>query len=302
MTLKTTIAKKRQRLPDHSAQENQSQNQEFNLTDTQQYIEILGKLGSLIPELINNPSSFKENPMLMGEIMELGKKVSNITGESHEALKIGHNAKNPANKVAGLLGLAKDYNDIEVAVKNNYIYYLLVFWSGIKSALEDGYNTENVQVDNFVNILKKVLTDLAEGKYELPIKEKQRKKVNIKFNLDKADLSTFATMNFTHVINFFVNCLRNSKEADANKIDITVTTDSKNLYVSIKDNGKGIPKAHRDKVFDLGFTSRGDSGGSGIGIGGYKRIINEMGGGVGFKTKTGLWSGTTFTAALPLER
>jgi PAS domain S-box-containing protein len=66
--------------------------------------------------------------------------------------------------------------------------------------------------------------------------------------------------------------------------------------ITVGDTGKGIPLEHRQKVFQLFFTTR--PGGSGIGLASTFRIVQLLNGSIDFTTEVG--KGTTFRIELPL--
>ena len=47
-------------------------------------------------------------------------------------------------------------------------------------------------------------------------------------------------------------------------IDIKYTVNSKNILLSIRDNGNGIPEGMREKIFEPNFTTK--SSGTGLGL------------------------------------
>jgi PAS domain S-box-containing protein len=67
--------------------------------------------------------------------------------------------------------------------------------------------------------------------------------------------------------------------------------------IRISDEGRGIPPALHDKVFDAFFTTKGRKG-TGLGLSSVARIVNQVGGSVSFHSEVG--SGTTFEVRLPL--
>lgn len=63
------------------------------------------------------------------------------------------------------------------------------------------------------------------------------------------------------------------------KITITLTSDGDNVVFAVKDNGGGIAKDAINKVFDYRFTTKVDSGGTGIGLYFAKMVVKEKLGG-----------------------
>jgi len=72
--------------------------------------------------------------------------------------------------------------------------------------------------------------------------------------------------------------------------------DSKAVF-SLKDNGKGIPKEIREKLFEP-FVTYGKFSGTGLGLAITKEIIGLHNGDISFETRTN--SGTTFYIEFPL--
>jgi PAS domain S-box-containing protein len=66
--------------------------------------------------------------------------------------------------------------------------------------------------------------------------------------------------------------------------------------ITVGDTGKGIPPEHRQRIFQLFFTTR--PGGSGIGLASTFRIVQLLNGSIDFTTEVG--KGTTFRIELPL--
>jgi signal transduction histidine kinase len=62
------------------------------------------------------------------------------------------------------------------------------------------------------------------------------------------------------------NLLENSLQHDATEVVISTVHDEFHLQLSLHDNGKGISAANRDKIFTPFFTTRRNSGGTGLGL------------------------------------
>jgi signal transduction histidine kinase len=71
----------------------------------------------------------------------------------------------------------------------------------------------------------------------------------------------------------------------------------KGVAISIKDNGSGIPKAARDKIFQPFFTTKPTGEGTGLGLSLTYDIIKTHGGEISVKSKEG--EGSEFIVFLP---
>lgn len=97
----------------------------------------------------------------------------------------------------------------------------------------------------------------------------------------------------------FNNLLKNAIEATPENvqcvIEINFLITSKNILLTIKDNGNGIPENMREKIFEPNFTTK--SSGTGLGLAFVKNSIENANGKVWFETTTG--AGTTFYLSFP---
>lgn len=97
----------------------------------------------------------------------------------------------------------------------------------------------------------------------------------------------------------FNNLLKNAIEATPHDrkciIDINYLVTSKNILLTIKDNGNGIPEEMREKIFEPNFTTK--SSGTGLGLAFIKNSIENANGKIWFETTMG--TGTTFYLSLP---
>ena len=80
------------------------------------------------------------------------------------------------------------------------------------------------------------------------------------------------------------------------EIHIDINENAKSINVLVSDNGKGIPKNIRQKIFSPGFTTK--RRGWGLGLSLSKRIIKDYHNGKIFVQKSELGKGTTFCVSL----
>jgi signal transduction histidine kinase len=68
------------------------------------------------------------------------------------------------------------------------------------------------------------------------------------------------------------------------------------VAIAVSDTGVGIPRVDLEKIFEPFYTTRGDSGGTGLGLGLCRMLISEMGGRI--EVRSVLGQGSTFTVVL----
>jgi PAS domain S-box-containing protein len=95
-----------------------------------------------------------------------------------------------------------------------------------------------------------------------------------------------------------LNLVLNAVDAMPNggQLQLTLSRRGEMAEITVGDTGKGIPTEHRQKVFQLFFTTR--PGGSGIGLASTFRIVQLHNGSIDFTSEVG--RGTTFRIELPL--
>lgn len=101
------------------------------------------------------------------------------------------------------------------------------------------------------------------------------------------------------LIQVFNNLLKNAIQSiptgREGKIQVSVETTPENVFVHIRDNGKGISDDIKDKLFTPNFTTK--STGMGLGLSISQNMIRMAGGQITFETK--IDEGTVFHVILP---
>lgn len=77
-----------------------------------------------------------------------------------------------------------------------------------------------------------------------------------------------------------------------------VSDDNRSVALIVQDNGEGIPRESRERVFDLLYSTKG-SRGTGFGLAITKKLIEDHGGRITVRSELG--QGTVFTLHLPLR-
>jgi len=172
------------------------------------------------------------------------------------------------------------------------------------------------QTDRCLDITRRILAFVRETppeKVEVDIQELLKKTVdfltyeirfdNIKIFFDIPSEPIKLISDPKKLEQIFVNLITNAIHAVKEKknvkgqIRIKVSKAPSAVEVSIIDNGIGIPKEIREKIFDFFFTTKPAGIGTGLGLGIVKKIVKSLGGDLYFESEVGV--GTTFTVRLP---
>ena len=104
----------------------------------------------------------------------------------------------------------------------------------------------------------------------------------------------------------FNNLIKNSWEAMSQTYEPKIIVkgrrdiDPKFVLVTVKDNGPGIPKEIQEKIWVSFFTTKGGSGGTGLGLSSVMQIVNQHGGSISLESEAG--KGAMFSVRLPVEK
>ena len=99
------------------------------------------------------------------------------------------------------------------------------------------------------------------------------------------------------ILNLLVNAGQ-ATEGSNGLIKIKTWADSKKVYLSIRDNGHGIPPENISRLFDAFFTTKDIGEGTGLGLSLSHDIIKKHGGDITVESEVGV--GTEFVLSLPL--
>jgi len=146
------------------------------------------------------------------------------------------------------------------------------------------------------------LITLAESVFEefqFRIKDKN---ITIKTDYDKTLSSINIDPKLMRIIfqNIISNAIRyTSKDG---KISLGIIKQKPNVFITVKDNGCGIPKNQQSKIFERLFRADNvraiDAEGNGLGLYIVKKVLDQAGGKIWFESQEG--RGTTFYVNIPL--
>lgn len=124
---------------------------------------------------------------------------------------------------------------------------------------------------------------------------------NLTLELNLSDSIPPVPLSMTEMEQVIVNLIKNAAEASHGPVRIVLSTGLSDTHVWLKvsDDGPGMPPETIRYIFDPFFSTKRQSGGSGLGLSICHGIVLDHGGTITVESKVG--SGTTFMIKLPLS-
>ena len=228
-------------------------------------------VGILIIEIMEQVKQFVALNQTLKEL-EKEKQLKN------SLFKITHEVKNPISVCKGYLSMM-DYSDVEKIKGYNEII------------LGELNRTLDI-MDNFSMYTKiNVNLDIMDLDYLIEDTINNFKLLfdnhNVKINYTSID-ELYINGDYDRLKQVLVNIFKNSVEADAKNIDLSIKEDKKNIVLDIKDDGHGICKEDLNKIDELFYTSK--EKGCGIGVSLSKEIVRLHNGFIKYKSKEGKYT------------
>lgn len=175
-----------------------------------------------------------------------------------------------------------------------------------KNKLNDFCDTLIEQIDTMSNVATSFSDFATLPKTQLEktdIVEATKKVVEIfeqnNIYLETSSENIFIKLDKEQWIRVMTNLIKNSIQAIPHDrepiIHVKITESLKTVKVIVSDNGLGVSKNNRDKIFEPKFTTKSD--GMGLGLGIVRSIINSHRGKISYKSKSK--KGTDFKISLP---
>ncbi|GEO23281.1 PAS domain S-box protein [Cyclobacterium qasimii] len=233
---------------------------------------------------------------------ELIKKARELEQSNEEleqfAYIASHDLQEPLRMITGFLSLLeKNYSDVLDERGAKYMYFVVDGATRMKAIIMDlltysrvGRMEEKIKETDLAAVVSDVLnlqqTLISQKGAEITVGPLPTLRIPV-----------------SPIIQVFQNLINNSLKYQADGVNpkISVSAKEKDAFWEfyVKDNGIGIPESSKDKVFILfsRLHSKSKYSGTGIGLAMCKKIIENLGGSIGFQSKDG--AGSTFYFTVP---
>jgi len=143
------------------------------------------------------------------------------------------------------------------------------------------------------------LRDILESVSVLAAPDAARHRVRVVLELSKDDDVLMVRVDSDLMKQAILNLVLNGVQSmtAGGTLTLKARRDDEMILAEVQDQGCGIPPEAQEKIFELYFTTKGDKGGSGIGLAQTYQIMQWHYGSVEFNSIVG--AGTTFRLRLP---
>lgn len=253
-------------------------------------VEIADKIG-----LILTISDITEELKTQEELIQSAKLVS--IGEL--VASIAHEVNSPITGIIGYSELLTLHKTMLPQKVNDII----------DKIVKESYRVKNI-VENLLKFSRRQqITDMsyvdlgASIKEIIPLMEASFKENNISFIYELPEEMPLVFCNSGLIQQAVINLLQNAFDAitssnKGDKVELKLELKDNQLFISVSDNGPGIPKEIVDKIYEPFFTTKSKGKGTGLGLSLIHRIVQIHKGDIKLDTSE---QGTKFTIILPIS-
>ena len=222
---------------------------------------------------------------------------------------IAHQWKQPLSVISSAISLVEINKELEILTDKHIddsVYNIHMSIDNLSTTIDDFRNFFNPNKER----TSFKMSDIFRKTFKLIESQFKNNEIIVIENIENIEMSGFEN----ELLQTLINILKNAKEELVEKdksekrllfVDILKKDDK--VIIKIKDNANGIPIDIIDKIFDSHFTTKEQSGGTGIGLYISKQIIEESMGGIlkvsnmEYEYQNEYFKGAEFTIILPLS-
>ncbi|MCU9811617.1 sensor histidine kinase [Paraclostridium sp. AKS81] len=244
------------------------------------------------------------NNVIIGSIINIENITERVKLENMRSdfvANVTHELKTPLTSISGFVETLRINENIDKNMRDRFLGIIETESDRLKRLIDDilllsfienkdTITSENVEV---LNVFKEV--------YELTINSAKIKNIELKYKFD--DEKIFINSNRDYIKQIFLNLIDNAIKytPDGGFVETSVYESNEEVFIKVSDNGIGISKEDKDRVFERFYRvdkarSR-DVGGTGLGLAIVKHIVKSLNGTICVKSELNI--GTEFTVTIP---
>ena len=218
---------------------------------------------------------------------------------------VSHELKTPITSIKGFLETLKEGAIKDPDNADRFLDIIIKHTERLDTIIEDLLSLSRIERESErgeIQLEKGQLKDVIETVGRTCLRAARKKNIHLECNVED-DLSTKfnSTMLEQALVNLVDNAIKYS-EPD-NKVELEAKQIGKEIVITVRDRGCGIPKEHLSRIFERFYrVDKGRSrkeGGTGLGLSIVKHIVNSHRGRINVESSPG--RGSAFSIYLPAD-
>lgn len=218
---------------------------------------------------------------------------------------ISHDLRTPLTSMLGYMELVLNDTTLSEEEKKEYIKIVYNKGNHLYSLMEEFFQVSKLESkDVKLNIRKINISEIVRQNIISFFNELKKRNMEPQINIPEEDVYTFGDEKAVNRI--LSNLINNSLKygSEGTMIGVNLTCDNNNVFISVWDNGAGIPKEEIDYVFDRLYTveksRKLNLKSSGLGLTIVKKLVEALGGTISVGSIP--FEKTDFTFTLPKKQ
>lgn len=208
------------------------------------------------------------------------------------ATHVSHEFKTPLTAIQGAVELLQEHaSDMTKEKRARFL----------ENIAADSYRLKRL-VDRLLEMARADVVERAAGQTALaPLigrLQTRYRGLGLSVEFDAGDLRANLAITTEVLETVFTNLLDNSRQSGANRVDIFCARVDGRGAITVRDDGRGISSANAEKIFTPFFTTHREGGGTGLGLGIVRTLLEAFGGEIALVPSE---SGATFRFSIPLR-
>lgn len=234
------------------------------------------------------------------ELFRIGKEQELYKQKINFFVNLVHEVRTPLSLIRLPLEKLQERHGFDTS-ENKYIALIeknVNYLLGITNQLLDFQKLESsgLQLSLKPTLFQPLLTEL----YRQFVDAAALKRISIRLDMPTEEIRTLADGEKINKV--VVNLLSNALKYARSSIEITLSAEEGKIFITVSDDGVGVPLAQRDKIFAPFYQSPDDpvaAVGTGIGLAFSRSLAEAHGGTLTFEERVG--GGSSFVLCLPLS-
>lgn len=214
---------------------------------------------------------------------------------------VTHELKTPLTSISGFAETLKINENIDCNTRNRFLSIIETESDRLKRLIDDILLLSFIENKDIVEYEQVDIFNIFKDIYDLTINAAKVKNIKLNYEFNSEKIYFYSNKNYIKQI--FLNLIDNSIKytLEGGKVDIKVYEDDRGLNIIVSDNGIGIDKEDKDRIFERFYrvdkARSKDVGGTGLGLAIVKHIVKSLDGTIDVKSELNI--GTQFNVYIP---